>query len=281
MYNSNNFKHLNMAILSYGQVGWRSASVAAPSAITDADVLAFITAASITDNTQKSAINTLVTQLKGYGIWTKMKAVYPFVGGSASSHKFNLKDPRDSNAAYRLGFFGGGTHSATGYQTNGTTAFAHTYLNPAARLPITSGFGFYSRTNNTTGAQSDMGAEYYFPIQVFESVNVNGNRYIGVNSDTFGLTFADTDTRGFYQMYRTNSTTIKTLKNTTSYSAASTYATPSLDIFIGARNEINVAQVFSLKEFAFAYIQENFTDSDASNLYTAVQAYQTTLGRAV
>ncbi len=28
MYNGNNFKYLNMAILSYGQVGWRSASVA-------------------------------------------------------------------------------------------------------------------------------------------------------------------------------------------------------------------------------------------------------------
>jgi hypothetical protein len=28
MYNSNNFKHLNMAILSYGQVGWRSSAVA-------------------------------------------------------------------------------------------------------------------------------------------------------------------------------------------------------------------------------------------------------------
>jgi hypothetical protein len=34
MYNSNNFKHLNMAILSYGQVGWRSAAVAQASSST-------------------------------------------------------------------------------------------------------------------------------------------------------------------------------------------------------------------------------------------------------
>jgi hypothetical protein len=33
MYNSNNFKHLNMAILSYGQVGWRSSAVAPVSGI--------------------------------------------------------------------------------------------------------------------------------------------------------------------------------------------------------------------------------------------------------
>jgi len=55
----------------------------------DPDAQAFITAASITDPTQQSAINQLVVDLKGYNIWTKFKAIYPIVGGSASSHKWN------------------------------------------------------------------------------------------------------------------------------------------------------------------------------------------------
>lgn len=46
----------------------------------DPDAQAFITAASITDPTQQSAINQLVVDLKGYNVWTKMKAIYPFVG---------------------------------------------------------------------------------------------------------------------------------------------------------------------------------------------------------
>ena len=50
----------------YGRVGWRTAAVAP--AGPDADALAFISAASITDSTQQSAIITLVTQLKTYGI---------------------------------------------------------------------------------------------------------------------------------------------------------------------------------------------------------------------
>ena len=50
-------------------------------------------AAGITDGTQAAAINTLVIRMKADGVWTKMKSVYPFVGGSAASHKFNLKDP--------------------------------------------------------------------------------------------------------------------------------------------------------------------------------------------
>jgi hypothetical protein len=94
----------------------------------DADALSFITAASITDNTQKTAINTLVTDLKTYNIWTKMKALYPFVGGSAFSHKFNLKDPRDDNGAFRLLFVNGWTHSSTGALPNGTDAYADTII---------------------------------------------------------------------------------------------------------------------------------------------------------
>ena len=42
----------------------------------DPDAQAFITAAGITDNTQKTAINTLVLDLKGYLIWTKFKAIF-------------------------------------------------------------------------------------------------------------------------------------------------------------------------------------------------------------
>ena len=56
----------------------------------DTDAQAFITAASISDSTQQTAINTLVTDLKTYNIWSKMKALYPMVGGSASTHKWNL-----------------------------------------------------------------------------------------------------------------------------------------------------------------------------------------------
>ena len=41
----------------------------------DPDAQAFITAASITDPTQQAAINTLVVDLKGYNIWSKMKAI--------------------------------------------------------------------------------------------------------------------------------------------------------------------------------------------------------------
>ena len=104
----------------------------------DSDASAFITAAGLTDATQKSAINILVKDMKSSGLWSKMKAVYPMVGGTATSMKFNLKDPRDLDAAFRLTWSGGWTYSATGATPNGTNAYADTKLVPSTSLSTSS-----------------------------------------------------------------------------------------------------------------------------------------------
>ena len=116
---------------------------------TDADAQLFITATGIT-GTNATATNQLVIDLKAANIWTKMKAVYPLVGGSATSHKYNLLNPVDSNAANRLVFAGGVTHSSNGILGNGTNAYADTFLNPLTVFP--SGFssiGFYNKVATT------------------------------------------------------------------------------------------------------------------------------------
>jgi len=129
----------------------------------DTDAAAFITAANITDNTQKSAINTLVNDMKGYGIWTKMKAIYPFVGGTATTHKWNLKDPRDLDAAFRLVFNGGWTHSSTGADPNGTNAYADTYLAPSLLINNNTHVSIYSRTDSN-GSFCEIGASAPSPF---------------------------------------------------------------------------------------------------------------------
>ena len=57
---------------------------------TDPDAQAFITATGIS-GTNATATNQLVLDLKSANIWTKMKAVYPMVGGTSTTCKFNLK----------------------------------------------------------------------------------------------------------------------------------------------------------------------------------------------
>ena len=125
----------------------------------DPDAQAFITAAGLTNPTQQNAINTLVVSMKGFGIWTKMKAIYPFIGGTATTHKFNLKNPADTNAAFRLVFNGGVTHTSNGIQGNKINGYADTFLVPDTVFSVANNvhISIYSRTNTTTLGEIDMG----------------------------------------------------------------------------------------------------------------------------
>jgi hypothetical protein len=121
----------------------------------DADAQAFFTAAGITDTTQKSAVNQLVLDLKSYSIWTKMKALYPFVGGAATPHSYNLKN----TSQYQITWNGGWTHSSTGALPNGTNAYANTGFNPSTVLSSTNGnIGVYLRNDSGVGNTVDFGA---------------------------------------------------------------------------------------------------------------------------
>ena len=144
----------------------------------DPDAQAFFTASGLTGTTNLNAINQLVLDLKSYGIWTKMKAIYPFVGGTAALHKWNLKDPRDLDAAFRLVFNGGWTHSATGATPNGTNAFANTYLSPSTQLSLTSThLSYYSRTNvNLT--QVEIGSQSGTAYTMIEARTANTSYFL-------------------------------------------------------------------------------------------------------
>jgi len=257
----------------------------------DPDALLFITNASITDTTQKSAINQLVSDLKSANIWTKMKAIYPFVGGTASSHKFNLKDPRDLDAAYRLVFNGGWTHSSTGVLPNGTTAYANTFLSPNSRLNLTSNhFSYYSRSNIAAAQQIEMGVADNLaetPLIAF-SIRFTGDiyRYFNPDYNVTNISTSNTDSRGFYVGSRTANNSHKTFKDGNQQGVNTTTITqstlPSSNLYIGVYNFAPGAPAaYSSKESAFASIGDGLTDAEVTAFYNAVQNFQTTLGRQV
>lgn len=126
----------------------------------DPDAQAFITAAGLTDTGQKDAINDLVLDLKSASLWSKLLAFYPFVGGSASSHKYNLMDPQDTNAAYRLTFNGTVNHTSNGIQSS-SGGYADTNWAPSSTTSIWEKgcFGYYLQGDFTIAAyDSPMGA---------------------------------------------------------------------------------------------------------------------------
>ena len=261
----------------------------------DVDAQAFIIAAGITDATQQSAINTLVTDLKTYGIWSKMKAIWPFVGGTSSTHKWNLKDPRDLDAAFRLVFSGGWTHSSTGALPNGTNGYGDTKFIPSTGFTNNNThLSFYSRTNSVpaSGEFADMGA-YKQPslnlieIQCRHSTNVT--RYSQYDFTNGRLSVSNSDARGFFIGSRISNISLKGYKNgvlsgTNTNTNSNNITTNDTDaIYISAMNGggSDPTSSYSNRECAFASIGDGLTDTEAANLYTAVQAYQTTLSRNV
>lgn len=255
----------------------------------DADAQAFITAAGITDSTQKSAINQLVLDLKSANIWTKMKAIYPFVGGTATTHKFNLKDPRDLDVAYRLVFNGGWTHSATGALPNGTNGYADTKLNPTSALTSLSHLSYYSRTDSTrselNGGQDDQTST---SAQMYILGNKTTDVFSLSSNDAQRVTSSSTSTLGLYLVSRTSSTSLKGYKNASNVGtniSSSTGAKPNINMYIGAFNYKNSGGAFTIyygnKECAFSSIGDGLSDAEATAFYNAVQTFNTTLGRQV
>ena len=244
----------------------------------DPDAQAFITAASITNTTQQSAINQLVVDLKGYSIWSKFSAIYPFVGGTASAHKFNLKDPRDLDAAYRLVFSGGWTHSSNGSTPNGTNGYANTkFATNLFNSANDFGIGSYTRTNTTSGAE--MGV--FNPDKRYIGSNLTNFAYFGIG--TGFLSGANTDSKAFWQVHRTSASVVKVLKNGSVFLSGTTGAGTlnTREIYIGALNDNGTGNFYTAKQIAFASIGDGLTDAEAGNFYTAVQAFQTALNRNI
>lgn len=256
----------------------------------DADAQAFITATAISNTTQQNAINTLVLDFKSYGIWSKMKSIYPMVSDASTSalraeqHKFNLKDPRDLNAAFRLSFVGGWTHSATGALPNGTTGYADTFLNPATVIAnVNDGhLSYYSRTNNSGINQIEIGnsdgTSAFDLVIKFGASNLAGACINMSDANVFTNTTTST---GLYHANQNNIANVRKMFKNGTVLATQTVAQnlqPSQNIYVGARGGV-ASGFFSNRECAFASIGNGLTDTESSNFYTAVQAFNTTLFR--
>jgi hypothetical protein len=251
----------------------------------DPDAQAFITATGITDLTEQNAVDVLVKDLKNYNLWSKMKAIYPMVGGTATAHKYNLKDPRDLDAAFRIVFNGTWNHTANGADPV-SSADADTRINALAELQQNNTHAsIYLNENISTGNGVDIGGiirqdnESLFYLCAFYNFGSGGFIYNVFNSNFQGIALTHTDTRGFWSMSRLSSSQTKAFKNGAVINTRNITSTAPISAnVILARNQTAER---STRRIAFASFGEGMTDQEFSNLYTAVQTFQTTLGRQV
>jgi hypothetical protein len=226
-------------------------------------------------NTEKIAVNQLVLQMKADGTWTPMKAIYPMVGASAAACAQNLK-----SSSFTGTFTGGWTYSSNGITGNGSNTSLDTGIIPANNLLLNSThISLYSRTN-VNEQKSDLDVGDTNKLRFF--LRWDNVVYYSMNSTAYTGFISNTNSMGFYIGSRT-ATSQKLFKNNTEILSAGAGggALSSFNIYIGSFNNVGTPALSSSRNYAFASIGDGLTDTQASDFYTAVQAFQTTLGRQV
>jgi hypothetical protein len=251
----------------------------------DPDAQNFVNASGITDPTQIEAINNLTISLKNIGVWGKMLAVYPFVGGTADTHKYNLINPADTNAAHRLAYAGGITHSAGGMLPNGINGYANSNFNMLIHYSenLRGGQSLMINDNyiinNVTlgGGLANTTPISYWLIRTFTSAN-----RVRLDSGNNNNEFASDILKGFCGYNRVDNSTgwaygfSGSKSNVPSITAASY---PSTNIFIGAFNSGGTPGGFSTRMTTFYAIYDALTEHEFEDFRAAAITYNTTLGR--
>lgn len=247
----------------------------------DSDAQAFFdrvtTAGGSLSATEKTAVNTLVLDLKSYSIWAKMKAIYPMVGASAAACAQNLK-----SSSFTGTFNGGITYASTGVKGNGTSGWMNTFLTPSIDLSLNNThISVYIRTNiaeNASAIGNTSSGTGINELSIYPRYS-NNDVYARINAASSPIT-TTTDSRGFHIGSRISSTQIKYYKNSSSFSLNNTSnaLTTGTMPLLGFRYQGNISSYYS-GECAFSSIGDGLTDTEASNFYTAVQAFQTSLSR--
>jgi hypothetical protein len=230
---------------------------------------AWIAATGETDLTILGALNTLESDMATYGLTAKMKALYPMVGGTSTKHSYNFMN----TAQYQLTFNGGWTHSSNGAQ-GGTNAYANTGLNPSTVLSVSSAhISLYTNTTPDGDVMMGNGALSLF-LQ-----NDAGILYGSLATASY-ISTSHTNSAAFYMVNRLSGSSQKLIKNS-SIVASNTATGSSYSSSNILLSSYTTTSAFSDVRNAFTSIGDGYTDTEAANLYTAVQAFQTTLSRQV
>jgi hypothetical protein len=237
-----------------------------------------------------SALNTFDLALISAGLLPAgtgagiMKAIYPFVGGSATAHKYNFVDPRDLDAAYRLQFIGGVTHDLNGATPNGVNGVAKTFFNNNTLERDSTHISYYSRTN-VINSEIEMGA-YESSNGSYILFNYSNLAFKAINSSEIVVGNLADPTTGLYIANRNNSTNVDYLIN----NSINTYNRNSVPLvnrefalfcYNSGPPLSNSFFGFSSKQAAMASIGLGMNTSQMTNFNNSVNAFQTTLGRNV
>lgn len=260
----------------------------------DPNAATFLSTAGITDQATVQAINNLVKSLKTTSLWTRCIAIWPFVGGTAVTNKYNLVNP----AQYNLTFGGTWVHATTGSLPNGSTAYADTNVLATTLSQSNAHLAFYSRTNNSSAGGICIGAAtntspIQSPLVALQIKGQNPSANTGLYYNATGATaesavYTNTDGRGFYVGSKTSNAIGGVVLYKNGVSQAANTVVPTVAAYPTAKNLILSAWTSGAtpfypdnKECAYASVGLSMTATQVATYNTIITNFQTALSRNV
>ena len=230
-----------------------------------------------TNPTIESAVDTLFTDLKSNGLYSKIFAMYPYVGGTASSHAIEAK----LNKSFDITWFGGMTHDVSGSTGNGSNGYGDTGYNPYVEIGSTIGIPSHSSIyvgteSNGTYAEfgyRDSGDNWIMAVDYLGGCYGWQYNSGGANE----ILYSNTDARGNYIHSRTSPTNIiayknGVLKDTRGYTSTKRPPNGNLRVFNDGLN-------YSNRRLQFTTIGDTLSAGEIVILDGIINTFQTSLGR--
>ena len=245
-----------------------------------ADVIA---SGGTTNATISAATDTLFTSLKSNGLYSKMYAMYPYVGATAASHAINAL----GNKTYDITWNGGVTHGISGSTGNGSNGYGDTGFNNNNWAQDDISFGIYVVTENTTGGNENMfgySEDGFLPAaQIAPGSGAGSVSYFRLGTRDGAQTSTGGTYKGNYIATRTGSTASYLYKNTNLYiTNTNTYTKDASgkNVYVLAiRTGTTTFFGPSVDTTAFTFMGEGLSVSEVSTLDGIINTFQTSLGR--
>lgn len=230
--------------------------------------------------TEINAVNVLIKKFVANGIYDKFQVIYPVIGNSGTTSTLDLKDLCNGIANGSWTFDSNGMKPTTLSAAN----YINTQYNPFVRASQNDAhLSVYVRQSQNAIRKvigNESGANF---LQINASVSPTGN--VVMYSTAAATSVSITDSRGLWLGNRTASNAQQLYFNGR-LNASSTAASVALsnfnrNCFLGATNSSGSVGFPSDQGIAFASFGTSLTGIEAAIMYSAIQEFQTKLGRQV
>ncbi len=184
------------------------------------EAIAWFTASGISDSDEKDDYDRLVRDWLGqsnpdyttYNLFGRGLCMYLFPGTGASTAKFNVFNPADSDVAYRATIIGGLTFNDSCIG-DGASGYFNSHMKPGTNLGLNSKTFFCYIASNIDEFTFIMGAVNSGTFQGDSLVARLADTLYARSSDGSGVGLSNTDSRGCYVIGRTGASVDKIIKN--------------------------------------------------------------------